>query len=237
MHHLGEGRAHMVSLDVLVCATMSAAATAGTAPLHGTERSELPMPLQSTTPLCACGCGQSLTPKVGHGQGPKRYLKGHNSQRRWPEERVCACGCGRTFLARDRAGRLPVTYIHGHHNRRLRKLQVRVLTAPRRRALYEAAAYSCQDCGMTAMEQRARFGRDLEIHHENHDHFDNREGNHRVLCTVCHNRRSLSIRDEEKKKATWRRRFEDGLIVPWSRGETKETHPGLAKMAATKRRR
>jgi hypothetical protein len=86
-------------------------------------------------------------------------------------------------------------------------------------------------------EQIRKFGRRLEIHHLNHDHGDNTDGNHQVLCTACHNEESLAVRDEAKKSATFRARLATGAIRMWSTGHTKETHPSLAAMSEKKRGR
>lgn len=146
---------------------------------------------------------------------------------------TCACGCGESFTpARVRSTR-PQRFIRNHHWRLLRKDLPKNLSEPRRRALYEVAGNACQKCGLSMAEQVERFGRRLEIHHINHDHNDNRPGNHQVLCTVCHNQHSLAVRDEAKKSATFRARVASGELVRWSKGLTKETDPRIAKMAAS----
>lgn len=207
-------------------------------PLYDTARKGLTM--QDNPIICACGCGLPLTPKTGHSSQPKRYLKGHSSISQ-PKPRptiVCACGCGESFVpTRFRATR-PQRYAPGHQSRRLRKPAdvIKVLSGPRRQALYEATGNRCEQCGRTMEEQIVLFGRRLEIHHKNHDHNDNRDGNHQVLCTACHNEHSLAVRDEEKKSATWRQHRAEGRIRMWSEGKTKETDERVAKMAAAKTR-
>lgn len=147
---------------------------------------------------------------------------------------VCACGCGTEFEVKRLRPSRPQRFIRGHHNRLLRKETAKTMTAPRRRALYEAAGNRCQRCGLTMREQVARFGRRLEIHHRNHDHEDNTPGNHEVLCTGCHNQESLAVRNEEKKSRTWRERYADGSIQMWSTGLTKKTDERVAAMAQKK---
>lgn len=151
------------------------------------------------------------------------------------EPRSCACGCGEVFASMRSRKTRPQTFIFGHRSKLPRKAVVRVLSNPRRQALYAAAGYKCQQCGLTMDEQIARFGRRLEIHHKNHDHEDNTTGNHEVLCTKCHNRESVSVRDEVKKSRTWREHYEAGLIHMWSTDLTKETDVRVAAMAEKKR--
>ena len=133
---------------------------------------------------------------------------------------TCACGCDQVFTpGRERPTR-PQRYISGHQNRRLRKASVRVLSEPRRLSLYEQAGNRCQGCGLSMAEQVERFGRRLEIHHVNHDHEDNRLGNHEVLCTACHNKESLAVRDEAKKANTLRMRYRTGVIKHHTASQT-----------------
>ena len=148
---------------------------------------------------------------------------------------TCACGCGEMFVPTRRSR--PQRFIGKHATRLLRKESPKVLSKPRRLALYAAAGDACQKCGLTMAEQIERFGRRLEIHHVNHDHEDNTAGNHEVLCTGCHNHESLVVRDEAKKVATLRARLATGEVKIWSQGHTKETHPSLAQMAAKKKGR
>ena len=70
-----------VHVTTLMCYN-KAAATAGAAPLHDTERTDLPMQPQSTTPptdlvQCACGCGQEF-PKYDRYHHQRRYIFGHH---------------------------------------------------------------------------------------------------------------------------------------------------------------
>jgi len=72
-----------------------AAATAVTAPLHDTERTDLPMLPQSTSPgdliQCACGCGELVVPHLRHRQ-PVRFIHGHNGRLEIPAlERLDEC--------------------------------------------------------------------------------------------------------------------------------------------------
>lgn len=150
---------------------------------------------------------------------------------------ICACGCGETFEPTTVRNTRPQRFINGHKNRRLRKETVRELTEPRRLAIYAAIGNRCEQCGLSMDDQLARFGRRLEIHHRNHDHEDNTPGNHEVLCTACHNQHSLAVRDEVKKVATWRERYESGAIRMWATGLTKENDPRIAAMAEKKRGR
>ena len=144
---------------------------------------------------------------------------------------VCQCGCGESFVPRRRE---KARFIKGHNSRLLRKEVVKSLTRPRRLALYVAANNKCENCGLSMVDQIKLFKRRLEIHHLNHDHSDNRAGNHRVLCTVCHNEHSLAVRDESKKSATYRRRLAAGEIHIWSKGKTKETDEQVARMARSR---
>ena len=152
-----------------------------------------------------------------------------------PEPRLCACGCGEMFTPERNRPSRPQRYIYEHRARRLRKELVAELTEPRRIAIYEQAGYQCEQCRLNMPDQIERYGRRLEIHHKNHNHRDNSPGNHEVLCTGCHNEHSLSVRDEAKKVATWRERYESGAIKMWATGKTKETDPRLAAMAEKKR--
>jgi len=194
------------------------------------------MPSYSTT-LCACGCGQPLTPKTGHGSTPKLFLKNHSSQRKWPEPRVCQCGCGTVFTPKKTRATRPQVFIFGHYSRLPRKANPKTLRPARRKAIYEVAAWRCQDCGLHTYWQQVKFHRALEIHHIDHDHTNNDPDNLRVLCTVCHNRKSLEIRDEEAKGATLRARYASGEVKHWAQGQTKETNASVAKMAESKRKK
>lgn len=145
---------------------------------------------------------------------------------------ICACGCGQEFTPSMNRPSRPQRYIYPHQNKALKHKHVVTLSEPRRVALYESAGNRCHLCGMTMADQIAHFGRRLEIHHKNHDHRDNSDGNHEVLCTKCHNAHSLSVRDEAKKVKTWRERFARGEISMWNAGLTKETDPRIAGQAA-----
>jgi hypothetical protein len=95
-----------------------------------------------STRLCACGCGQPVTPSKGYDpvRGVRRgdqlsFIHGHNGRRtRQPNtSRRCACGCGQltplsTYSSRKRGVRKgePLQYVHGHNRRRAdRDLAVR----------------------------------------------------------------------------------------------------------------
>jgi len=132
---------------------------------------------------------------------------------------TCGCGCGQE-IDPFRPGKPPRRFIHGHHSRLLRKQVVITLSEPRRVALYEAAGNCCEQCGRSMDEQVAMFGRRLEIHHKNHNHEDNSEGNHEVLCTGCHNHESLVVRDEVRKGATFTTRRQSGLVRNKADGQT-----------------
>lgn len=201
---------------------------------HMAPKGVLPMLPQSTT-LCACGCGNPLTPKAGHGSGPKRFLTGHNSRRKWPQDFICHCGCGKGFSRKPKAGCPEPRFIRGHHSRLPRKANPKTLSDARRKELYEAAHSCCQNCGLDMDRQLAKFRRALEIHHIDHDHANNAADNLRVLCTTCHNRESVAVRDEVTKGETLRTRYATGVLVHWATGQTKFTHPGLRKMAETKK--
>ena len=126
---------------------------------------------------------------------------------------LCACGCGDSFIPIRVRRTRPQRFIRGHHTRLLRKLVVKTLSPPRRRALYETAGYCCQACGLSMAEQIATYRRRREIHHLNHDHSDNTPGNHKVLCTRCHNLLSIQVRDEVRKAATFRERYYGGQML------------------------
>lgn len=197
----------------------------------------------STMNLCSVnGCGR---PTYAHSLCTMHYKRlkrnGHvdrlSSLPKEPlPERSCACGCGERFIPKRHSPSRPQVFIKGHWSRLLRKESVRTITQKRREAFYEAAGHQCQQCGLSMADQVERYGRRLEIHHENHDHHDNTDGNHKVLCTGCHNQESLAVRDEVKKSRTWRERYAAGLITMWADGLTKETDSRVAAMAAKKTR-
>jgi hypothetical protein len=54
--------------------------------------------------------------------------------------------------------------------------------------IYERDGYACRECGMTNNESRARFGRDLSIHHIKRYVIDPDDSPENLLtvCSICH---------------------------------------------------
>lgn len=79
-------------------------------------------------PICACGCGQSVT------KSENTYLRGHSRRKPQRTERMsdhlCECGCGQyTMIAgKTKRGRQvcdePLRFVHGHNRKKSRVVLV-----------------------------------------------------------------------------------------------------------------
>lgn len=76
--------------------------------------------------FCACGCGQTITPKLWHRRFPsKRYVSGHNQrksgyQSQLHQIRYCECGCKEPLTDMSEYGPaydLNRRFVNGHNSR------------------------------------------------------------------------------------------------------------------------
>lgn len=140
--------------------------------------------------LCKCGCGTEIKPMDNRGR-PRRFLNGHqNIKHRHKKIPLvpCACNCGEMIPSMDHKFR-PVLYKTGH----TRKNTLSFLDSEKKVLERESLARARKLMDLLDIEKTCMVG-DLncinpdrvEVHHLDHDHFNNNIDNLIFLCVSHH---------------------------------------------------